>query len=216
MKYKPNYLVSLVLSVFTLVVVICPSAQATYIATLDQVGADVVAMGSGSLDTTALSFQPGGFSGQGAVHGSNGLFLLGPATNQNFSGFLGISGPTSYGSGMTVFANSGGGNIAGVNGTGSFLFVPTGYMSGTQLGVSTDTWNNATLASLGVTPGTYVWNWGSGMNADSFTLQIGPTNGVPESGSTFALLLGAVGTLIALRSPSSRKANQRFVRWRTS
>jgi hypothetical protein len=199
MKYKPTHLASLVLSFVGLFAVICPSAQATYIATLDQVGADVVAMGSGSLDTTALSAQAGGFSGRAAVHGSNGFFGLGPTTTQNFPGFLGISGPTSYGSGMTVFADTGGGNIAGVNGTGSALFVPTGYMSGAQLGVSTDTWNNATFASLGVTPGTYVWTWGSGIHADSFTLNIGQTNGVTESGSTIWLMLGAVGTLIAFR-----------------
>jgi hypothetical protein len=72
-------------------------------------------------------------------------------------------------------------------------------MSATPLGTSTGTWNSATFASLGLTPGTYVWTWGSGIHADSFTLQIGPTNGVPETGSTIALMLGAVGTLIAFR-----------------
>jgi hypothetical protein len=54
------------------------------------------------------------------------------------------------------------------------------------------TFNNATFASLGVTPGTYVWRWGPGAN-QRFTLQIGP---VPDSGSTASLLgFGLLGLL---------------------
>ena len=32
------------------------------------------------------------------------------------------------------------------------------------------TFNNATFASLGVTPGTYVWTWGTGLANQNFTL----------------------------------------------
>jgi len=49
--------------------------------------------------------------------------------------------------------------------------VPDGYTSNTRLTTSS-TYTGATLASLGVTPGTYVWSWGSGATADSLTLQI--------------------------------------------
>ena len=117
----------------------------------------------------------------------------------------GLSGPTSFGSGGFLFSDSGSGNFAGVFGAaaeGGNLFVTPGYVSGTPLGVSTATWSNQTFATLGVTPGTYVWTWGTGMNADSFTLQIGPAapaNGVPEPGSTIMLMLGAIGTLAAFR-----------------
>jgi hypothetical protein len=67
------------------------------------------------------------------------------------------------------------------------LIVPIGYVSGSALS-DTSTYDNATFNSLGVTPGTYVWTWGSGANADSFTLNIGAAV-VPEPSSL--LLLGA-------------------------
>ena len=48
--------------------------------------------------------------------------------------------------------------------------VPTGYVSGTALSDSA-TYSNTTLATLGVTPGTYVWTWGTSAN-QNFTLEI--------------------------------------------
>ena len=52
------------------------------------------------------------------------------------------------------------------------LSVPTGYASGTALS-DMATYSGKTLATLGVTPGTYVWTWGNGAN-QKFTLQIPP------------------------------------------
>jgi len=39
------------------------------------------------------------------------------------------------------------------------LVLPTGYTSGSALTTS-ETWNNTTLAGLGLTDGTYTWTWG--------------------------------------------------------
>jgi hypothetical protein len=47
--------------------------------------------------------------------------------------------------------------------------VPRDYVSGAPLGTSTATFANATFMSLGLTPGAYVWRWGSGPTADTFT-----------------------------------------------
>jgi len=58
-----------------------------------------------------------------------------------------------------------------------FLTVPAGYVSGTALSGSA-TYSGETLASLGVTPGTYVWMWGTGAN-QNFTLQIPPFPPLP-------------------------------------
>ena len=76
------------------------------------------------------------------------------------------------------------------------VVVPSGYVSGTALS-SSATWNSATVASLGVTPGTYVWSWGAGAN-QNFALIIRGA-GVPDGGSTVFLLgFGLLG-LAALR-----------------
>ena len=60
------------------------------------------------------------------------------------------------------------------------------------------TFNKATFASLGVTPGTYVWTWGTGLENQNFTLVIGGA-GVPYGGSTVSLLGCALLGLTALR-----------------
>jgi hypothetical protein len=75
--------------------------------------------------------------------------------------------------------------------------VPLGYVSGTSLS-ATSTYAGATLLSLGVTPGTYTWTWGTGVHADSFTLDI-VAPAVPDSGSTVSLLGCALLGLAALR-----------------
>jgi len=79
------------------------------------------------------------------------------------------------------------------------LVVPVGYVSGHALSNSM-TFNNATLASLGVTPGTYVWTWGDGAD-QNFTLQIGSLGvpGVPDGGSTVSLLGFVLLGLAAVR-----------------
>ena len=70
------------------------------------------------------------------------------------------------------------------------LIVPGKFASGDPLS-ETSTYLNATFASLGITPGTYVWNWGSGAHADTFTIQIGAA--VPEASTWAMLLMGFAG-----------------------
>ena len=86
------------------------------------------------------------------------------------------------------------------------LTVPTGYISGAPL-LTTSTYTNASLSSLGVTPGTYTYTWGSGVDADTMTIVVA----VPEP-STWALavtgLLAAVGWSL-LRSRTKSIAERR-------
>jgi hypothetical protein len=120
----------------------------------------------------------------------------------------GISGPTSIGTTTAQqFATTGTGLIAGVNyinftGMG-VIEIDQGYKSGAQIS-STATWANSTFSSLGLTPGTYEWTWGSGPNADDLIVQIGPS-AVPAPTS---LALAGVGGGILLAGAASRRRRQ--------
>ncbi|HEY4285431.1 MAG TPA: hypothetical protein VGM62_20410 [Chthoniobacterales bacterium] len=212
MKYKPAYLASLVLSFFALFAAVCPSAKGNYIAYLNEVGSNVVGTGSGSIDFTDLAGNGILFDSGRLIPSFAGL-VLGTTVVGSFDSYTGVSGPTSFGSVFSIYASSGTGNLVAIVGAIANVDVPQGYVSGTPLGVSTDTWNSSTFASLGIIPGTYTWTWGTGMHADSYTLNIGqstPTNGVPETGSTIALMLGAVGMLAAFRQKLRVERTRRF------
>jgi hypothetical protein len=154
-----------------------PSAQAGYVVTLTQVGSNVVASGSGTIDLTDLTFFLDNTGKASQVFPHQGTIITGLAL-PFVDLYQGLSGPFGFGGGDITFANSSSGDLVGVTGGVAFggvfgtLFLPHGYISDTPLADSA-TFNNATFSSLGVTPGTYVWTWGSGADADSFTLRIG-------------------------------------------
>ena len=188
----PTVLVALASVVFCAVLI--HPAEAGYIVTLQQVGPDVVATGGGPIDLTGLSSGGSGGSSAGMVP-IGGTINTGPLAIQN-DAYLGIiSGPTSFGSGTVTLASSGSGDFVGMFGGGVAVLVPVGYASGAAL-ADTSTYSGATFATLGVTPGTYVWTWGTGVN-QNFTLQIGAA-GVPDSGSTFGLLFLSLAALFGV------------------
>lgn len=170
------------------------AANSVYTVTIAQVGSNVVATGSGNLDLTDLTFDTRSpYSISSSIDASGGNLALGPAPGLDLGynladGYTGtFSGPTSFGSGGGL-ANSGSG-IAVTNPFSDELYVAPGYVSGTQLGISTATFDGATFSSLGLTPGTYTWTWGSGADQGSFVLDI-PAPTAAEPGSF--LLLGIV------------------------
>ena len=170
-------------------------AKASYIVTLEQVGSDVVANGSGTIDLTDLIFSftfPGVSPSQ--INGFNAVILTGQ--NGVTNAYTGFTGPTSFGSiNVNFTVDSGIGDLVGISAAFGIIELPLGYMSGNALSDNA-TYTGTTFASLGVTPGTYEWTWGTGDHADSFTLQIGA---VPDRGSTLSLLGFASLGLVALR-----------------
>jgi hypothetical protein len=176
-------------------------AQA-YTVTLEQVGSNVVATGSGAIDLTGLAFFKQLPDIPSFVSAAAGVINTGfPANAFRYSG---ATGPTSFGSGNVFLANTSSGDLVGIAGNvGSspggigVVTVPESYVSGTALSDSA-TYSNASFSILGLTPGTYVWTWGTGLPNQNFTLIIGRA-GVPDGGSTVSLLGFALLGLAALR-----------------
>jgi len=170
--------------VIALGVSIGPVQANPYIVTLQQVGSNVVATGTGEIDLSGLTFSY--FLSSGAFVDPSAGYILTDAGG-NLSSYTSVSGPATFGTGTQTNVSSGSGDLVGVG--GSQLFVPQGYVSDSVLSDSS-TYNSATLSSLGVTPGIYTWTWGTGPN-QSFTLDaVAPA--VPDSGSTLALLAVAL------------------------
>jgi len=155
--------------VFTAVTgsLVCVQPAQAYTVTLQQVGANVVATGSGAIDLTGLNFGTTLTNGQALIVANEAQIFTGPTSLTSFDLYTGLSGPTDFGSGFVKFANSGSGDLVGI-GAFELLIVPHGYISGNPLSDSM-TFNNATFSSLGVTPGTYVWTWGTGYVGDWVT-----------------------------------------------
>lgn len=163
--------------------------------TLTQEGSNVVASGSGAIDLTGLTSEGGFGSGPAALYPSLGYVNTGPITSVALDAYTGFTGPTSFGTGSFTGASSGSGDSAEIIGSSGtygvpLLWVPGGYVSGTALS-DTSTYDNTTFSSLGVTPGTYEWTWGTGAD-QNFTLQITST---PESSSLLLLALGLAAVL---------------------
>ena len=167
-------------------------AQA-YTVTLEQMGTNVVANGSGAINLTGLQFVLSG-TNQSAINASQGGIFTGPTGNSSVDSYSGFTGPTSFGSGGVFLPNIGSGDFVGIFDFVDRINVPHNYVSGAALSDSM-TFNKETFASLGVTPGTFEWTWGTGPN-QNFTLIIGA---VPDGGSTVSLLGCALLGLAALR-----------------
>jgi hypothetical protein len=175
-----------------------------YTITLQQVGSNVVANGSGAINLTGLTFVVSGTLEPGVIVPNIGIIQIGGSLGNPFiDQYIGITGPTSFGSGDAFEANTNSGDFVGIFGLTGNIDVPQGYVSDTPLSDSM-TFNNATFASLFVTPGTYIWTWGTG-GSQNFTLQIGSVGvpGVPDGGSTVFLLgCGLLGLTVLRRKLS--------------
>ena len=196
------------------------SAQAGYIVTLQQVGPNVVATGSGAINLTGLTFSQSGSVNpaisarshrstcRGHLHGADffqrRLLLRGQWTDEFRERWRqrlpAVAAATWSGYPRLLAAIP------------SLLSVPTGYVSGTVLSDSA-TYSGKTLASLGVTPGTYVWTWGTGAN-QNFTLQIPvppppPVTGPPVAITNPATLIASFSATLERLGESARIDHQR-------
>lgn len=189
------------------------SAMAAYTVNVTEVGGNVVASGSGSINTAALTLVGSGT--RPLVRGGNALLYIGGTAGAStpMSLTLGapLSGPTSFGTTLVdTDANVSSGGLVGILGGSSRLFVPVGYVSQSPM-ASSATWNGKTIASLGLTPGTYTWTWGAGPTADTFTVQISPPPAAPASIPTLSewALIGLSSLLAMFGIARVRRQRQR-------
>lgn len=201
-----NRMVSPGLALLTAIVLLAPcAAQATpYVVKLTQQGSNVVATGSGEIDLTGLTFSFSVPPTIGIVPSTAELATGTPGNSDDL--YTGFTGPASFGSGGGTLASNGSGDMVGVFVGAALLGVPNGYVSGSSLS-SGAIWDNHTFASLGVTPGTYTWTWGTGGD-QSFALEIGTVTAVPEPAALgiFGLGMLLIGGSVTLRRREQRQA----------
>jgi hypothetical protein len=167
------------------------SAHAGIVINFAQVGNNVVASGSGSANVAGLTFLFTLNNSQINLDASSGNFR-GGSTGVQYRVYQGLSGPANFGpgTGSANLPTSSSGDYFGLTAFDGRLHLPAGYLSGTQLS-NTTTWNNRTIANLGLAPvgSTFTYNWGSGANADSLTINI---TAVPEPSSALCLTIATI------------------------
>jgi hypothetical protein len=167
-----------------------PSAQAAYVTTFEEIGSNVVEVGGGTLDLTDLTLTGGIFT-KLFIAPSEPSFVSGTKGDQGDIYDGALSGPANWGPGATTFANSSSGDLVGLVPSGAEIIVPDDYVFGDPLS-ETSTYVGASFASLGLKPGSYVYSWGTGDHADTFTLNV-VAGSVPEPSTWAMMLVGLAG-----------------------
>jgi cell division septation protein DedD len=160
--------------------------MAIYIEILE-VGSNVVVSGSGSANTASLTSNPTSDQGANIIADISLVTLYGSVNSSvdSYTGLIATHPNIGPGNGGPNYSfNRTGDNSFGISEQGSptkvaYLYLPTGYISNSDLGTSTATYTNKSFTTLGLSTGTYTWAWGSGGTADSLTIQIGPAEPTP-------------------------------------
>lgn len=174
-------------------------SHAAFTFTLSQADGNVTITGSGTINLTGLTSN-GALGSVAGINPSNAFVGAGTPTNGTY--YSGLTGPANFGAASFTRASTSTGNFVQLSGSNNYVCVPTGYVSNSALS-DTITLTGATFSSLGFTPGTYTYTWGTGANADSLTV----TSVVPEPSTWTAIFAGA-GLLgfVTLRRRAARQA----------
>lgn len=177
--------------VVTAVVFSAGLARGAIVMTIAPSGGDVVAAAAGTANITgAQVIHTTGLAGPGLWGEFGGFIRIGSVPDTGTTLIVGVSSPGIWVSPLLAqmalaTSSSAGAGLVGARDSGREVYLPGGYVSGAALNASS-TWSGTTIESLGLTPGTYTWSWGTGGNADTLTINV-----VPEPGTTL-LWLGAL------------------------
>jgi len=177
--------------ILILIVILASAAtsRAAITLTIQEIGSDVEASYTGTLDTTNMNFTGNLLGSPVKINPSEGLFYADIVDSHSEATSPWNQAPTAFGSGGEELPES-----VSVSSGNSFSFSPSvvrlsnSFFSGDSLDGSL-TFENETLQTLGITPGTYNATFGSG---DTFTI-----NAIPEP-SSYGFLLGAAGLATAI------------------
>jgi hypothetical protein len=147
--------------------------------TLNEVGDDLVATVSGSVNTGALTRDTQPHIWYPYLSSDRGWLFITPESYM--TGWYLTFDSTSFGTLEGPLANSVSGDHVGVTLDYGEIWLPTDYVSGNAL-YGTAIWNNQSFETRDITPGTYTATYNGG--ADSVVLQVGA---VPEP-ATFSLV----------------------------
>ena len=174
-----------VLALATASVLHSKPADAAVTINITQVGADVVAVANGSLILADLTYYTQFELSPSMQPGSSSIFL---GQKAFVDAYVVVQGPAAFGTGGTFISpTSSSGPIFGIN---NKLFVPAGYVSGSQI-TATDIFANKTLAALGLVPGQFTFT----VPHDTIQLNIigdSVVGAVPEP-ATWAMMIGGFG-----------------------
>jgi hypothetical protein len=191
------------------IVVVPQQADAAFVATMEQVGADVVVTGSGTLNVLALNRQDTtlavGASLLGEIGPRRSTVSFGVDAPALLSRYFFVTAPGNFGPGeLNSFTTVRSGDVVAI--TREYILLDRFYDPvGRDTLSAAMTFQNRSFADLGVTPGTYVWSWGSveGLS-DTFTLNVlAPTTETPVPAPAGLGLFGLAlaGLVLARRRP---------------
>src|SRR5215470_13431393 len=102
MKALPKKLLPLILFGIAVTSLFSVRPAQAFTMTLEQVGLNVAATGSGAFNLMGLTSQGIGMGGVALVQANTGLIQIGAANHPNLDIYRGFTGPTSFGGGGPV------------------------------------------------------------------------------------------------------------------
>ena len=125
-----------------------------------------MATGSGSFDANVLGLMEGASAESGGINPASDAIVTGPNSANAEQYGVSLTGPASFGSGGATSASVGTGDVVALSAfpvsgglRSGTLDLPINYIANALLN-DTSSYDNTTFASLGLKPGTYIYDLG--------------------------------------------------------